>query len=37
MSFQKKTKIFCFGNSFSYMANACMRESVGTRGMGHDM
>ena len=30
-----KTKIFCFENSFfSYMANACMRESVRTRDNG---
>ena len=36
MSFQKQ-KIFCFENSFSYMANACVRESVRTRDMGHDM
>ena len=32
-----KTKMFCFGNNFSYMENACVRESVRTRGMGHDM
>ena len=32
-----KTKIFCFENSFSYMANACVRESVKTRDMGHGM
>ena len=36
MSFQKK-KIFCFENSFSYMANACVRESARTRDIGHDM
>ena len=29
MSFQKQ-KLFCFGNNFSYMKNACMRESVRT-------
>ena len=37
MSFQK-TEIFCFENSFfSYMANACVRELVRTRDMGHGM
>ena len=25
-----KTKIFCFENDFSYMENACVRESVRT-------
>ena len=29
-----KTKIFYFENSFSYMENACVRESVRTRDMG---
>ena len=32
-----KTKIFCFENCFSYMENACVRELVRTRDMGHDM
>ena len=32
-----KTKSFCFENSFSYMTLACVRESVKTRDMGHDM
>ena len=32
-----KTKRFCFENSFSYMTLACVRESVRTRDMGHDM
>ena len=32
-----KTKIFCFENRFSYMENECVRESTGTRNMGHDM
>ena len=32
-----KTKIFCFENSFSYMVNACVRESGRTRDMGHGM
>ena len=30
-----ETKIFCFENSFSYMASACVRKSVRTRGMGY--
>ena len=33
MSNKTKTKIFYFGNSFSYMANACVRESMRTRDM----
>ena len=43
MSFQKqkyfvlKTRIFCFENKFSYMANACVRELARTRDMGHGM
>ena len=36
MSFQKQ-KSFCFENNFSYMANACVRESMRTQGMGHGM
>ena len=39
MSLKKKI-FFCFENSFfsfSYMANACVRESVKTQDMGHDM
>ena len=37
MSF-KKQKSFGFENCFfSYMANACVRESVRTRDMGHGM
>ena len=32
-----KTKIFCFENSLSYMANACVKESVRTRDMGLGM
>ena len=32
-----KTKIFCFENKFSYMANACVRELARTRDMGHGM
>ena len=36
MSFRKQ-KIFGFENGFSYMENACVRELVRTRGMGHDM
>ena len=35
MSFQNN--FFFFGNRFSYMENACVRESVRTRDMGHDM
>ena len=35
MSFKKKN--FCFQKHISYMANACVRESVRTRNMGHDM
>ena len=30
-------KIFYFQNGFSYMASACVRESVRTRSMEHDM
>ena len=37
MSFQKQKKIFCFENSFSYMENACVRESARTRDLGHGM
>ena len=36
MSFQKQ-KYFGFENCFSYMENACVRESVRTRDMGHGM
>ena len=36
MSFQKQ-KSFVLKTGFSYMASACVRESVMTRGMGHDM
>ena len=32
-----KTKIVCFENSFSYMENACVRESARTRDMGQGM
>ena len=32
-----KNKYICFENSFLYMENACVRESVRTRGMGYDM
>ena len=32
-----KTKIFCLGNSFSYIENGCVRELVRTRDMGHGM
>ena len=32
-----KTKIFCFENSFPYIANACVRVSARTQYMGHDM
>ena len=35
MSYKKKP--FYFENSFSYMENACVRELVRTRGVGHDM
>ena len=41
MSLKKKTKIFCFvkkkKKQISYMVNACVRESVRTREMGHGM
>ena len=32
-----KTKTFCFRNFFHTWKNACVRESVRTRGMGHGM
>ena len=35
MGFQKQS--FCFENRFSYMALACVRESVRTRDIGHGM
>ena len=36
MSFRKQ-KSFVLKNSFSYMASACVRESMRTRGMGYGM
>ena len=36
MSFRKQ-KYFFLKTVFSYMASACVKESVRTRGMGHDM
>ena len=36
MSFQKQ-KYFASKTVFSYMASACVRESVRTRGMGYGM
>ena len=36
MSFQKQ-KSFVLKTVFSYMANACVRESARTRDMGHVM
>ena len=33
----KKTNIFVLKTVFSYMENACVRESVRTRGMGRGM
>ena len=33
----QKQKIFCFGNKFSYMENAYVRELAGTRDMGQGM
>ena len=37
MSFQKQKKNLLFWKQFSYMENACVRESVRTRDMGHGM
>ena len=36
MSFQKQ-KSFVLETVFSYMENACVRELVRTRSMGHNM
>ena len=36
MSFQKQ-KSFVLKTVFSYMANACVRESTRTQDIGHDM
>ena len=37
MSFQKQKSFVLKTVFFSYMANACARESVRTRDMGHGM
>ena len=33
--FPQTNKYLCFENNFSYVENACVKESVRTRGMGH--